>query len=45
MEQVVDVVHHEFDDDELEGSYSSGSEELIGLNDSTARNADFISLY
>ena len=41
---VVDVVHDESDesDDELEGPYSSESEES---NDSIARNADFISLY
>jgi hypothetical protein len=42
----VDVVYDECDsDDELEGPYSSESEESIGSIDSIARNADFISLY
>jgi hypothetical protein len=44
---VVHMVHDESDsqDDELEGPYSSESEESIGLIDSIARNVDFISLY
>jgi hypothetical protein len=42
---VVDVVHNESDNGELEGPYSSDSEESIGSNDSIARGADFIRLY
>ena len=41
-----DVEHNESDDDnELEGPYSSDSEESIGSYDSIARNADFINFY
>jgi hypothetical protein len=48
LERVVDVVYDEGDsnyDDELEGPYSSESEESIGPIDSITRNSDFISLY